>query len=196
MVSSYVYMYLKLIIVECTCGSSVNKLSALFYRSQISLSCFFLCSYAYLKISAKCLPRLGKTLIRRGTHPVFHSKTTPRPQWPPTPQPTYATTNQPSPPQPTMHPTLQQKLRLGSPTPHHKFSAINCKTTGRTSRTDLHEIPLASPFPKLPAHFSVRVASTGHRGWDNGDGDGEAAQSGTKKCTEQSKGGVLHDIRN
>lgn len=106
-----------------------------------------------MNVSASSSSRLVKRL-RHGTHPVFHCRTTPvPPQWSPTPLTT--TEDQTSPPRLTMHPTLLEKLRLGTPTPHHiHFSTINSKQSGSATKTDLHKIHQTSPFPKLPAYFS------------------------------------------
>ena len=105
-----------------------------------------------MNVSATSSSRLVKR-FRHGTHSVFHCRTTPVPQWSPTPMTT--TEDQTSPPQLTMHPTLLEKLRLGTPTPHHvQFSTINSKQSRSATNTDLLKIHQTSPFPKLPAYFN------------------------------------------
>ena len=71
------------------------------------------------------------------------------------------TIDQTKPPHPTIHQTLLQKLRLGSPTHQHvQFSIINSRKTKRERASELDAIQLASPFPKLPAYFTGGVSST------------------------------------
>ena len=77
------------------------------------------------------------------------------------PQPPQTTTDQTSPTQTTtLHPTLLEKLRVGSPTSQHtQFSAINNKLSRKVSRDNIHAIQQTSPFPKLPAYYTNEMTS-------------------------------------
>lgn len=118
----------------------------------LTLICLYLFSYAFMKIPTKHSIRAR----RRRTHPL-----TPSPQrqsvsrWPPTSPPPRTTTSQTSPLQPTLHPTLLEKLRLGSPSEQHmQWSAINRSSDRETASRQLHELQSSAPFPKLPPYYS------------------------------------------
>ena len=121
------------------------------YVLYIQLLIPFSFSYAFMKIPTKHSMRAK----RRRTHPL-----TPSPQqqsasrWPPTSPPPRTTTSQSSPLQPTLHPTLLEKLRLGSPSEHHmQWSAINRSSDGVAASRQLHELQSSAPFPKLPPYY-------------------------------------------
>ena len=153
----------------------------------------YICSYAFMKVSAKfssitLSPGAGR---RTQTQPVARSTTTPElsqlSKWPPTPHPPCATTDRTSPPQPTMHPTLLGKLRLGSPSAKHvQYSAVN-RNNSRTATTALHEIQQSAPFPKLPPYYTTGSDTAG---WNGGTGDWNGGTGGWNGGTGGWNGGT------
>ena len=153
-----------------------------------------------MKVSAKYSSMTLSPGARRRTktHPVARSTTTPElsqlSKWPPTPHPPCATTDQTSPPQPTMHPTLLGKLRLGSPSAKHvQYSAVN-RNNSRTATTALHELQQSAPFPKLPPYYTTGSDTAGWNGgtgeWNGDTSTGDNELSSVEEQTMQKAKGT------
>lgn len=85
------------------------------------------------------------------------------------------------PPTSLLHPTLLEKMRLGSPSNAHvHLSTLNRHQTENEISETFYKLHDASPFPKLPPYF-VHKSNLDARGGDSGDkgsGQGAAAAAG------------------
>ena len=78
-----------------------------------------------------------------------------------------------------LHPTLMEKLRLGSPTPAHTdLSTLNRYQTESEINRTLYGLQETSPFPKLPPYF-VHPSET-----ESARGSEAESELSTLKCTK------------